>query len=727
LALLAFHSLSAQETYQNQSEREAMYHRYLEFPSYVKGGTVEPHWMADRNSFWYAEGDPDEAIIWIVDPIAGTKRPLFDVDRLRRALAATLGREPPHRGVPFDRFTFMSEEKAVRFGIDGSEFILDLDTYDIQRAAFPSEDELPRGETAGVPSPEGRWIATVRDYNLWLRSTEDGSEIQITSDGARDHEWWLPTAAWSPDGFTLTAEQIDSRQAPKIPLVDWLGPTEEVEWNSFARKPGQPIARSELFLIDVRSGRRVRVDTGEESDGRAFVLSWLPDGSELLFLRTRAYDRRVALVAADAITGATRVVITEEERPVPFRSVGPYPGETPFTLLEDGRRFLWLSRRTGWRHLYLYDTAGNLIRPVTRGEFPVGRVVQVDETSGWVYFTARDDAERPYDTHLYRVNLKGNGFTRLTEARGQHEIRIAPSRQFFLDTHSSVDRPPAVELRRADGELLQTLAIADVAGLEELLWTSPAEFVVKAADGKTDLYGVLYKPFDFDPGKQYPVILRSHRAERTFLGSGERETAPVWPQAMAQLGFITFEVDVREPALSWRGGEFDRVTAGTIGRYEVSDYVATLTGLAAERPYMDLSRVGVFGGSYGGYHAIRALLQAPEVFHVGVAVAAITDSYGHPNFYVLGSPEGNEEAFEEASNLSLAGNLRGKLLLVHGTHDTSVPFSHAMKMADALTRAGKPYDLLVLPGWGHWYPDTEQWERYRLEAYRRYFEEHLNP
>jgi dipeptidyl aminopeptidase/acylaminoacyl peptidase len=325
------------------------------------------------------------------------------------------------------------------------------------------------------------------------------------------------------------------------------------------------------------------------------------------------------------------------------------------------------------------------------------------------------------------VNLKGNGFTRLTEARGQHEIRIAPSRQFFLDTHSSVDRPPAVELRRADGELLQTLAIADVAGLEELLWTSPAEFVVKAADGKTDLYGVLYKPFDFDPGKQYPVILRSHRAERTFLGSGERETAPVWPQALAQLGFITFEVDVREPALSWRGGEFDRVTAGTIGRYEVSDYVATLTGLAAERPYMDLSRVGVFGGSYGGYHAIRALLQAPEVFHVGVAVAAITDSYGHPNFYVLGSPEGNEEAFEEASNLSLAGNLRGKLLLVHGTHDTSVPFSHAMKMADALTRAGKPYDLLVLPGWGHWYPDTEQWERYRLEAYRRYFEEHLNP
>jgi len=196
---------------------------------------------------------------------------------------------------------------------------------------------------------------------------------------------------------------------------------------------------------------------------------------------------------------------------------------------------------------------------------------------------------------------------------------------------------------------------------------------------------------------------------------------------MAQLGFIIFKVDVREPVLSRRGGEFDRITVGTIGRYEVPDYVAALKGLAAQRPYMDLSRVGVWGGSYGGYHAIRAMLQAPEVFHVGVAVAAITDSYGHPNFYVLGSPEGNKEAFEEASNLSLAGNLKGKLLLVHGTHDVSVPFSHAMKMIDALTRAGKPYDLIILPGWGHWYPDTEVWERYRLEAYRRYFQEHLKP
>lgn len=674
-ALLAFHPLLAQET--DQSEREAMYHRYLDFSSYVKGGTVEPHWLADGSSFWYAEGEPENTVIWKVDPEANT--------RTRLSVAP------------------------------------DTPSAELERLA-------PRpGE---VPSPDGRWIATVRDYNLWLKSTDDGTERQLTSDGIPDYEWSLGSSPlsgqdvmqWSPNGSMLAIKKSDYRQTPKVPLVNWLGPREEVDWAGFDRKPGQPIRRSELFLIGVPSGERVRVDVAEHPDQRIHLVQWLPDGSELLFFARRDYHPDLALMAADARTGSARSILVEE-RPVRFRTSGPYPEETPLTLVENGKQFLWVSGRTGWRHLYLYDLAGNLIRPLTQGEFPVERVVRVDERTGWVYFTARDDATRPYDTHLYRVDLAGNGLTRLTESPGQHEIRFAPSGRFFLDTHSSVDRPPTVELRRADGTLLQTVATADVSALDELRYAPPEEFAVKAADGTTDLFGVLYKPFDFTPDRKYPVILFAFgREPRTFapgLAAG--------PYSTAQLGFIVFWVNVREPALSWRGGEFDRVTAGTIGRYEVPDYVAALQGLAAERPYMDLSRVGVWGGSYGGYHAIRAMLQAPDHFHVGIAVAAITDAYGHPNFYLLGSPEENREAYEEASNLPLAGNLKGKLLLVHGTHDTSVPFSHVMRMVDALTRAGKPYDLIVLPGWGHWWPDTEAWERYRSEAYRRYFQEHLKP
>ena len=718
--------LAAQDV--EQAKREAMYNRYLGFASYVKGGVIEPHWMADGSSFWYAEDVRENTVIWKVDPAANSKVPLFDTAQLHQALSRVLGYELPHQGLPFHTFAFVDGERAVRFTVEDTEFILSLDSYEIRRVPAPAEEGRIRAQRGEVLSPDGRWIATVKDHNLWLTSTADGRQGQLTSDGVQDYEWVLHPilqrhgAKWSPDGSILAATKEDYRQAPKIPLVDWLGSKEEVEWSLFDRKPGLPIREVELSLIDVPSGRRSLVETGEEPGSRVSLLGWLSDGSELLFY-TRSGRR---LMAADARTGSTRLVLSEEH-PVRQRADGPRTGETPFTALEDGRRFVWLSGRTGWRHLYLYDLAGHLVRPLTQGEFPVERVVRLDETAGWVYFTAHGDHERPYDTHLYRVSLEGAGLTRLTEAAGQHRIQLAPSGRFFLDMHSNVDRAPAVELRRADGELLRTLEAANVDALEDLHWSPPEEFVVQASDGKTDLYGVLHKPYDFHPDKKYPVILYTAPATRTFTGSGALEGRPVWTQAMAQLGFITFSVDVREPVVSTRGGEFDRVTAGTIGRYEVPDYVAALKGLAAERPFMDINRVGVFGLSYGGYHAIRAMLQAPDDFHVGVAVAAITDSYGHPNFYGLGSPDDNREAFEDASNLSLAGNLKGRLLLVQGTHDTAVPFSHAMKMIDALTRAGKPYDLLVLPGWGHWYPDTEEWERYRLEAYRRYFQEHLKP
>ncbi len=732
----------AQET--TQSEREAMYRRYLDFASYVKGGSITPHWMADGNSFWYVEGAPANTVIYKVDPKANTKSHLFDSARLRKALTPLLGHEPPYQGLPFADFTFVDGEKAVKFSVEKKEFILQFDNYTITRAPVLSEAEksrlVPRrlqdarGISAAeeVLSPDGRWFATLKDHNLWLRSTADGGEVQLTSDGVKDYEWilgWGDTVKWSRDSSKLAVKKADHRRVPRIPLAHWLGSTEEVEWYPFARKPGLPITRVELFLIDIRSQKRVRVDTGEEPDQNIQLLEWLPDGTHLLFFGSRAYDPNLELVVADSTTGSTRPVLTEGH-PVPVRRMFTRP--FAFTLLEDGTRFLWVSQRAGWKHLYLYDLGGNLIRQLTKGELSVERVVVVDGKSGWVYFTAQSDPQRPYDIHLYRVSLEGKGFTRLTEAAGQHDIQFAPSGQFFIDRHSSVDRAPAVQLRSADGKLLQTLATVNVDALTGLNWKPPEEFLVKAADGKADLYGVLYKPYNFDPDKKYPVILYAGAVVRTFTGNGERENQPVWPQAIAQLGFITFTVDVRDPMPSLsRGGEFDRVAAGTFGRYEVPDYAAALKGLAAERPYMDLSRVGVLGLSRGGYHAIRAMLQAPDVFHVGVAVAGITDSYGHPNFFALGSPQSNKEAFEYASNLPLAGNLKGRLLLIHGTHDISVPFSHTMKMIDALTRAGKPYDLIILPGWDHWGDysgrGNELLERYRLEAIRRYFQGHLKP
>ena len=249
-----------------------------------------------------------------------------------------------------------------------------------------------------------------------------------------------------------------------------------------------------------------------------------------------------------------------------------------------------------------------MVRRLTNGHLVVERVVEVDETRGWIYFLARGDGRRIYDTHLYRVNLDGENLTQLTEATGQHEVQFTPSKRFFLDAHSTIDRPPRVELRRASGPLRQTLTEADINGLKKLGWKPPEEFVVKAADGKTDLHGILYKPQDFDPQKKYPVIEHLYpilsTVPRSFLPRSEKESPHVWGQAMAQLGFLVMVIDTRG-SKGGRNNEFSDLLYRNTGRYEIPDRVAALKELAERHPYFDLNRVGVIGYSNGGYYGCQ--------------------------------------------------------------------------------------------------------------------------
>ena len=721
-----------------QSAREEMYRRYLEFPKYVKGGSIESHWMADGSSFWYAEGAPENTIIYKVDPKANTKTPLFDIARVRQVLTGVLGAEPPHHGLPFEEFNFADQdEAAVKFTVEDKVFVLRFDTYTITPAPPVSEEEQRRlvpqitRKGAGFPdmdlmemrSPDGRWFAFLEDRNVWLRSTTDGRRVQLTTDGIEGYEWrdvpvrsYSKWAAWSPDSSKLAVKKGDYRKVPKIPIVDYLKPIEEVRWIFYSRA-GEPIPQTELFIVDILSQKRTRVETGLGPDQYALIVGWRSDGSELLFYRVDRYWERVDLMGADPATGRTRLIITESR---PWFGRGQ--GAKTFTLLKNSDQFIWISERDGWYHLYLYDMNGKLIRRLTKGSFPVMEVVAVDEERGWVYFTARAE-KRLYDTHLYRINLEGNNFTRLTEGTGQHEIVFAPSTEFFLDTHSNVDRPPAVELRRADDTLLQVLSKAKIDALvNELKWEPPEEFVVKAADGTTDLYGVLFKPYDFDPEKKYPVIDQIYGALSVVP---HRFAGGRWARAFAQLGFIVFIVDNR--GTDGRGRDFfGRTGFEQLGRHEIPDHVATLKQLAETRPYMDLGRVGLFGGSHGGYMAIRGMLLAPDVYHFGVAWSPETDLAAHWAMESrMGPIEKNKDAYTYASNLRLADQLKGKLLLIHGTSDVNVPFSNTMKMIDALNRAGKSYDLLVLPGQGH--DVTEESFAHVQEAIRRYFQEHLKP
>jgi dipeptidyl aminopeptidase/acylaminoacyl peptidase len=728
--------------------RDKLFQQYLGSSALVHGGRVSPHWLSDGRRLWYSVDAKDGPVIYLVDPQANTKTPLFDADRLRRALNARSAPELPAHGLPFRTVEFVENDTRVRFTVADKAWLLTLSDYTLAEApALPEKKAdsarlVRRGTLDGEPpileaaAPDGRSFATEKDHNIGLRRAGSDDVVLLTTDGRKDQAWSVNRAQWSPDGTKIAVFKADNREVPHYPVVRWLKPTPEVEFIPMTR-PGGTLPRQELYIIDVASKQATAIKSGP-AEALLTLVRWLPDGSELLFTRMDRLNQKLELCAANPQTGATRVLLTETSKTF-VRT--PLLSDYSLPLLAKGQQFLWLSERTGWNHVYLYDLQGRLVRPLTRGEFPVERIVDVDEAGGWVYVTAHDDRRRPYDSHLCRVNLHGDGFARLTEAPGQHDFpsylgvllqgaptgtQLSPSREYFLDSHSSIDRPPRCELRRADGKLLRVLEEADIGDLQRLSWKPPEAFVVRADDGQTELHGVLYKPSDFDPARKYPVLDAIYNGpqttwvERTFNGP-----LAVLPQAFAQLGYVVFVVDGR--GTPERGKAFQDVVYGHFGQHEILDHVATLRQLAADRPYMDLARVGVFGGSFGGYMTVRAMLTAPDVYRVGVATAPVYDMTDLPAFIerYMGSPQENAAAYEASSCTRLASKLKGKLLIIHGSRDVNAPFAATMKMMNAFIEAGKAVDLQVLPDETHGPRGRNQ--VYWLDATRRYFAEHLPP
>ena len=746
--LVVVPTLAAQESL--DPERDEMYARYMTIPSLIEGGVICPdvgplggaacavNWMADGQSFWFAEGQPDGTVIHRTDPATGATEPFFDTERLREALTPVLGHEPPYRGLPFDSFTFAGEgERLVRFTVEDRHFELDLEDYSVsarpaaeaEAAARAAPRVVRGGFTSGapavmeVPSPDGRWLLGEKDDDLWVRATFDGREHPVMEDGEEDYRWSVEGAMWAPDGARVAAMKEDSRLMERVPILHWLKQTEEVEYAPYA-KAGNPMPRQELHIVDVVGRRAVQVDVGNEEQILSPV-GWLPDGSEYLFLRMFRTYQTLHLVAADPGTGETRVVL-EETQPTFIKGIGTTPAWRALARpLSDGERFLWISERDGWDHIYLYGMDGQLIRRLTEGEWPVLGIVHVDEAAGHVYFNGHKEEERPYDTHLYRVALDGGEVVRVTEGEGQHSATVSPSGAYIVDTHSSTSRPPRTEVRTSDGEFVYVVTEADVSALDELGWIPPEEFVVKAADGETDLYGVIYKPHDFDPARKYPVIDYIYNGPfiswvpKTFTdGRGLSQAA------LAQLGFVVFMVDGR--GTTERGKAYQDVAYRNFGRNEIPDHRAAMENAAATRPWMDLDRVGIHGGSWGGYMTVRALVLEPDFYDVGVAVNGVYDIHDQNAWAIepyMDRPWENPEGYEYGSSLRLADQLKAKLLLIHGTSDVNATFSATMKLVEALIRAGKPHDLIVVPEQPHWF--TGQSAEFTDAARRRYFQEHL--
>lgn len=740
-------------------DQEAAYQRYLDFGSLIEGGRVTPNWMPDGNSFWYADGGPQHTIIHRVDPAAGRVEQLFDTPRLRAALTDALGHEPAGLGVPFRQLAFVGPS-SVQFTVEGQTLVLDLDTYAVERQRTPSplglvsylvsevERVTPRTFIREVfqglgprpfpesLSPDGQWFVGLDNHNLTLRATVDGRVVPITDDGTEFEQWDVETTLWnpwSPDSQRLVVARISSHGMPRIPTIKWLKPLEEAEFIPTMLAGGE-LYDTRLHIVDLHTRTPMPVEQDTTADYYYRVLTWLPDGSEVVFARYSRLMDRVDIQATDALTGAVRTLATDvSETFVTHHHDSVWGSRTGFSLLPDASGFILVSERDGWRHLYLYDLDGNLVRRLTEGGFPVEAVVGVDQESGWVYFTAQTDPERPYDLHLNRVTLDGTDRMQLTEGNGRHNVTLSPSRGYFVDTYSSVDTPPRSVLRRADGEQVLTLSEADIGRLEEVGWTPPREVVVKAGDGETDLWVTMYLPYDFDPSRRYPVVEYIYGGPQTtwrpmdfggeqFPGLGS-DIARVgnFNRALANLGFVVVILDGR--GTPGRSKAFHDVIVRNWGKPVIDDHATAIRQLIERFDFLDGNRVAIMGASWGGYHSTRAILQEPDLYKVCISEVPGYDMYAfHLYEPYLGMPQENHEYYEAANVFRMAPGLKGKLLLTGGINDTGTQ-ADLFQMSEVLVRAGIQHDMMVYANTGH--GAFGQTGEYNMELKKNYLVEHL--
>jgi len=734
---------------------DAVYNAYLNFGDLVRGGTVTPAWNLGGPSFWYAEGGPQDRVIHLVDPVKNSREPLFDVDRLRKALTTALGFEPAGNGVPFAQLAFIAPQ-VVMFAVEGKSFTLDLTTYQLTEQQPPLSlpiytllaDEVtratprlfPKEGFAGLgkmnmpesPSPDGKWFASVLDNNIALRATVDGQTVLLTNDGTEQVSWDVETVkwqAWSPDAQRLAVMRVDTTDMARIPTVHWLKPLEQVT-EVITIPAGGVLNRNELFVLNVQGGRPVQIDLGDTTDQYLVVLGWLPHGRELLVAR---YDRlftQVEILAASPVDGSVRSVMTEKSATwLTNQHYALWATDTGFWLLPDGSGFLWRSERDGWAHLYHYDIQGNLVGQLTQGAFPVISVTTISD--GYVYFQAHADTERPYDNHLYRVPLAGGAsYEQLTEGKGRHTIAFAPVGGFFVGTFSSVDAAPVTVLRSVDGKLLQTLSTADIALLEQTGYTPSKEFVVKAADGETDLWATLHYPYDFDPSQKYPLVESIYGGPQTTWRTMDLAAQPRipgaesllnHPRALTAHGFLVLTLDGR--GTPGRSKAFHDTIYRNWGNFEIADHAGAIKQLAERESYIDLERVGIMGGSWGGHYTFRALVQAPDVYKAGIAEMPGLDSRAFTLYEVyLGLPADNAELYDNADVLRLAPQLTGDLLLIGGANDTGTQ-KDFFRMSEALIRAGIQHDAFTYPNTGHGALGASG--RYNNELKLRWLKRHL--
>jgi len=527
--------------------------------------------------------------------------------------------------------------------------------------------------------------------------------------------WDVMSPAVSPEGDRAVLARTEHGSSGQLPLVDWLAVPVAVDWVPSVAV-GEPTATTTISLVDLASGAETPVTLDDSALQVWQVVAWVDGDPLLLAMSADTRHLQLVVVAAD---GTTRTVV--EERSTTFlNGIRVQDTLRTATWLPEQAQVVWLSERTGWRHAYLYDLDGTPRGALTSGDLEVSEVVGADSPTSIVVL-ASSDPGRPYDVHVCRVGLDGTGFTQLSTDPGLHTARLGADG--VLDTHSSINRPPRTDLIPYDGSSATTLATATV---PDGPLPQCVEIQVPAPDG-TPLHGVMWLPHDFDATRRYPLVEFLYAGPQNVMHPRDfRQGGATMGYALAALGFVSVVVDGH--GTPCRGKAFQDAVFGRFGTFEVAEHAHVLEHLLAEHPFLDRDRVGVIGSSWGGYFAVRAMLQRPDLFAAGVAIYPVPDLVHQPAGAIEPylPPYGDDpETYERGSNLPFVDALRGRLLLVAGTHDRSATFPGVMRLVDAFLRADKDVDLVVAPGLDH--DSTGAFGPYVVMRAARYLVEHLRP
>lgn len=553
-------------------------------------------------------------------------------------------------------------------------------------------------------SPDGQWTAFVKDHNVFIRSREGDKEIQLSQDGKEGLAYGR--LAWAPDSKTLVAFRIEPGERKEVYLIQSSpqgGGRAKLQTRPYAL-PGDKFTAFELNLFDVAGQKQIKPEVDRfEHEWLAPRLRWKKDGRHFAYQKTDRGHQRFRVIEVDSHTGQVRHLIDEQTSTFIWTAHTENLRLEYVNWLEKSDEIVYASERDGWRHLYLVDAEkGEIKNQITKGEWVVRGIDRIDEEARQIWFSAggRNPDQDPYFLHFYRVNFDGTGLVALTEGNGQHSVQYSPDRQHLVDTFSRVDRAPVHELRRAsDGKLVCQLEEADIAELRATGWTPPEVFVAKGRDGQTDIWGIICRPRDLDPARKYPVVEdiyagpQSAYVPKTFSSSSRYES-------LTRLGFIVVKMDGMGTAQ--RSKAFHDVCWKNLKDAGFADRILWMKAAAAKYSYMDLSHVGVYGNSAGGQNAAAAVLFHPEFYKVAVASCGCHDNRMDKaswNEQWMGYPVGPQYA--ECSNIDNAARLRGKLFLIVGEMDTNVPPESTFRFVDALIKAGKDFDLVIIPGGGH--------------------------